>query len=89
MTRPHKVTLREAELQTPEQTHERLARKLGFPEYYGHNLDALEDCLGDIGRPTRIVVVRDPQEPRPWFEGFVEVIRASAQRSCYLGCTIR
>lgn len=23
---------------------------LGFPAYYGQNFDALEDCLGDVGR---------------------------------------
>ena len=88
MPRPRKVMLREAELTTPEEVHERLARKLDFPEYYGHNLDALEDCLGAIDEPTRIVVVR-ADEKTAWFNGFVEVIRESAQRSCFLGCSIR
>ena len=89
MFRPHKVTLRERDVETPAEAHEFLARELRFPDYYGGNLDALEDCLGDIYQPTRIVVRRDPDDPKPWFDGFVEVVRESAQRSCYLGCTIR
>lgn len=87
--RPKRVTLREAELASAEEAHEELARKLRFPEYYGYNLDALEDCLGDIARPTRIVLVRDAQQRQDWFDALEEVVRESAQRSCYLGCTIR
>lgn len=89
MARPHKVVLREKELESPREAHELLARELRFPDYYGANLDALEDCLGDINKPTRIVVRRDPDRPKSWFDGFVEVVSESAQRSCYLGCTIR
>lgn len=89
MTRPHRVTLREKELETAAQAHEMLAKELDFPEYYGKNLDALEDCLGDIHTPTRIVLERDAQNPSPWFDALEEVVRESAQRSCYLGCTIR
>jgi ribonuclease inhibitor len=34
----------------------RLARDLGFPEHFGHNLDALFDCLTtDIEGPVEIV----------------------------------
>ncbi len=36
------------------QLHERLAEKLGFPEWYGNNLDALHDCLTDINEETEI-----------------------------------
>jgi hypothetical protein len=28
--------------------HRDIARTLDFPDYYGHNLDALDDCLGDV-----------------------------------------
>ena len=42
------------ELYTPRQIHEYIAEKLGFPEYYGKNLDALYDCLTDISEPTAI-----------------------------------
>ncbi len=29
---------------------------LGFPEYYGNNLDALYDCLTDLFEDSRIVI---------------------------------
>lgn len=28
--------------------HADVARRLRFPQYYGHNLDAFNDCLGDL-----------------------------------------
>ena len=28
--------------------HARIAAALGFPDWYGHNLDALMDCLTDL-----------------------------------------
>ena len=87
--RPKRVVLREAELDGSAQAHEKLAEQLDFPEYYGANLDALEDCLSELRSPTRIVLQRDAEKPKPWFDGIVEVVRESAQRSCYLGCTIK
>lgn len=35
--------------------HEELKRKMQLPEYYGNNLDALNDCLGE--RPERELIV--------------------------------
>ena len=37
-----------------EEVHSYLKEKFAFPEYYGKNLDALYDCLTDIGRPTAV-----------------------------------
>ncbi len=34
--------------------HEYIAEKMDFPPYYGHNLDALYDCLTDICEPTAV-----------------------------------
>jgi RNAse (barnase) inhibitor barstar len=33
--------------------HADVAAKLGFPEYYGRNLNAFCDCLGDVTVPDR------------------------------------
>jgi hypothetical protein len=33
---------------TPADLHRDIARALDFPDYYGHNLDALNDCLRDV-----------------------------------------
>ena len=32
-----------------------VGRALDFPAYYGRNLDALWDCLGDLDRPTALL----------------------------------
>jgi len=39
-----------------------LAAKLRFPSYFGHNWDALEECLRDLswlGEPQRVVIVHE------------------------------
>lgn len=41
------VTIDGAKITTKEELHATLAAGLGFPDYYGGNLDALADCLGD------------------------------------------
>ncbi len=41
-----------------EATHAELKRKFDLPDYYGNNLDALNDCLGE--RTEReLVVIED------------------------------
>ena len=40
-----------------EETHKYLARTLRLPDYYGHNLDALHDCLTDLNRSVWIVLI--------------------------------
>ena len=34
--------------------HDYLMKMLDFPEYYGANLDALYDCLSEIGEDTHL-----------------------------------
>jgi len=41
---------------TREDAHAHLSRRLRLPDYYGNNLDALNDCLGEIAEPTRILL---------------------------------
>lgn len=36
--------------------HEIFRDALGFPDYYGYNLDALYDCLTDLQEETEIVI---------------------------------
>ena len=38
-------------------THRYLKRALHLPRYYGKNLDALNDCLGDFGSDTWIILI--------------------------------
>ena len=41
-------------MQTRQALHQYLAESLGFPDYYGANLDALFDCLTDIQQETLV-----------------------------------
>ena len=40
-----------------EEGHDYLMEALDFPDYYGKNLDALYDCLCEIGVETEIVLI--------------------------------
>lgn len=43
-------------LENKEMLHDILADTLGFPDWYGRNLDALHDCLMDLYEETEIRV---------------------------------
>ena len=36
--------------------HRALKEALGFPDFYGHNLDALHDCLTEISEETSLTL---------------------------------
>ena len=62
-----------------EAFHAYVARELGFPSYYGNNLDALNDCLGDVCEPLSLVVERlEPSEQGEWFSRAVRAIAQAA-----------
>ncbi len=42
---------------TIEETHRYLERTLRLPPYYGHNLDALYDCLSDLSKNVYIILI--------------------------------
>ena len=43
-----------AMMNTPENAHRHLQDEMGFPAYYGKNLDALYDCLTDLTGEIRL-----------------------------------
>lgn len=45
-------------LQSREEAMELLGLALVLPEWWGRNLDALHDCLTDLGRPVRLEISR-------------------------------
>lgn len=49
------------EVQTMDEIHDLFAKTFEFPEYYGRNLDALSDCLEDIGDDF-CVIIRNKEE---------------------------
>ncbi len=44
-----RILLDGAKMRTRDALHDHLARRLRLPAYYGRNLDALHDCLGEMG----------------------------------------
>ena len=50
------VVLNGKRMRTRERAHTYLARRLHLPSWYGRNLDALCDCLGEINVPTVILL---------------------------------
>ena len=62
------ITFCEHDFATAQQMHAFLQRKLGFPEYYGPNFSALNDCLTDVSQPTCIVIDRDDSVEDDWFD---------------------
>ena len=61
-------------------THDALAQAFGFPAYYGRNLDALHDCLTEIGEETAIVMT-DMDEENPQARPFLDVLADSAREN--------
>lgn len=56
--------------------HARIAAALDFPDWYGHNLDALMDCLTDL---DEITVTLTEWDGLPFdAEGFWRVFRQAA-----------
>jgi ribonuclease inhibitor len=50
------IQLLGTEMTTREALHAHLQERLGFPDYYGQNLDALWDCLrADVAVPLTIL----------------------------------
>lgn len=47
---------RAAAFQDLDGCYDALAEALGFPAWFGRNLDALWDCLTDLDRPTVLII---------------------------------
>lgn len=65
-------------LQTPDAVYDYLSEELAFPPYFGRNLDALHDCLTDIGEPTRLILTGTASPPA---QRFLPVIKDAAKRN--------
>ncbi len=50
-----------AAIASREALHDSLAAQLALPEWYGRNLDALYDCLGEISEETELRLVHAPE----------------------------
>ncbi len=84
----NRVQLSAAAWDTPEKAHADLARALKFPDYYGHNLDALMDCLRYLDE-TQLVITdcAVPSAKMEKWPGFLSVFFDAAGEN--LGLDIR
>jgi RNAse (barnase) inhibitor barstar len=71
---------------TPANLFAEFARALGFPDYFGHNWDALEECLADLEwLPAKgyILLITDAAHLLPddeeEYETFLEVLRDAGE----------
>lgn len=59
-------------MQDRESLHSHIKERLGLPEYYGKNLDALYDCLTDLGRAE--IVIRNYTEMTEKLDRYAEAV---------------
>ena len=72
-------------LSTADAVYDYLSEELQLPPYFGRNLDALHDCLTDIGAPTRLVLTGTAC---PCGQHFLRVFRDAARKNRYLSVEI-
>ena len=65
----------------PRNVHAYLKETLSFPDYYGGNLDALYDCLTDIGEDTEILTASSGSG---YESGFMQVLRDASLKNHHL-----
>ncbi|WP_405305327.1 barstar family protein [Methanobrevibacter sp.] len=55
-----------------ENGHDYLKEMLDFPDYYGKNLDALYDCLCEIGVETEIILINSDEVSSDMIDTFID-----------------
>ena len=80
------IKLNVANIQTVKALHIYLAYMLEFPVYYGKNLDALHDLLGEIREELKIVLTGEAasEEMAAYLPKLERVLQDSAEENGYL-----
>lgn len=79
------IRLDGARLCRREEAMELLGQALALPEWWGRNLDALHDCLTDLGRPVRLELrSRGALETSAFGRRLLRVLEDSAAETPYL-----
>ena len=79
MRHEKRLTLNARRMTSREQAHAHLKERLRLPDWYGNNLDALNDCLGEICAPTQIIVRFAPMLEQNLGDYGVKIIRVLEQ----------
>lgn len=74
-------------IENKQQMHLLLQEKLGFPQWYGHNLDALMDCLCAM-RTDTAVTLNGFLALGDWKEGFAETFADAMTENPHLQITL-
>ena len=72
-------------LGSAEAVYDYLAKEMAFPVWFGRNLDALHDCLTDIGAPTHLILTG---MAAPWARAFLPTFQGAAKRNRNLSVEI-
>ena len=75
------------QIRTKEDLHRIFRDTLGFPEWYGNNLDALYDCLTDIQEDITVTLLRF-DTMGSFRAGFRAVLEEAEQDNSHLIITI-
>ena len=82
------ITIDCAAVSSREEFHRILAERLAFPAHYGHNLDALHDCLTAITADTHLILENWGALP-PAFRGFQVVMNDTEDENPHWIVTFR
>ena len=75
------VVIDVSDFNDPKELHAYLKEQLSFPDYYGHNLDALHDVLTEVTEDTLFLTAAADQE----FETrFMAVLRDAAEENRHI-----
>ena len=72
-------------LGTADAVYDYLQEELSLPSWFGRNLDALHDCLTDVGSPTRLILTGTAS---PCGQMFVRVFKDAARQNRCLSVEI-
>ena len=78
------ITLDIAQMRTRVAAHAYLKQALALPDYYGENLDALYDCLGEVCEPVQLTIsaaVADAAHLADYGAVLLQVLRQAADEN--------
>ncbi len=87
-----RITLNGTKMTTRESAHAHLKERLRLPDWYGNNLDALNDCLGEIGRQTHIIIQFSPKMQQAlgdYGDRLINVFNHAAEQNPNLRISVR
>lgn len=80
-----RIELDGARLTRREQAMDYLGERLELPEWWGRNLDALYDCLTELGEPRLLVLAgREVMGESPFGRVLLRVLADAAEDNPYL-----